>query len=123
MQLVSHYACMFLTTVLSQYFCYYIDRLLLGLVFWATISAPRAWLSCPLLYCIIVIVFYNLSILNMIWWYDAMIVGHETFTQSQSISLLGDQKSIRLLKYATLVPIYVPISWPYPACIGNFWKV
>jgi len=65
MQLVNHYACMSLTTVLSQYFCYYIDRLLLGLVFWATISALHAWLSCSLLYRIIVILYYNLSKLNM----------------------------------------------------------
>jgi len=35
---VNHYACMALTTVLSQHFCCYVDRFLLGLVFWATIS-------------------------------------------------------------------------------------
>ena len=44
---VNHYACMALTTVLSQHFCCYVDRFLLGLVFWATISA---WLSCSILY-------------------------------------------------------------------------
>ena len=40
---VNHSACMALTTVLSQHFCCYLDRCLLDLDFWATISAPRAW--------------------------------------------------------------------------------
>ena len=91
MQPVNHYACMSLTTVLSQYFCHYIDRLLLGLVFWATISAPCAWLSCSLLYCIIVTLFYNLSKLNMIW-YDMIWIAvlqvkmHIVMDESKAVS-------------------------------------
>ena len=42
LSVVNHYPCMALTTVslLSQHFCCYLDRCLLGLDFWATISAP-----------------------------------------------------------------------------------
>jgi len=43
LSVVNHYACMALTTVLSQHFWCYLNRCLLDLDFWATISATHAW--------------------------------------------------------------------------------
>jgi len=53
----AHRAVIFATAQLSC--CCYVDRFLLDLDFWATISAPCAWLSCSNLYCTLLILVYS----------------------------------------------------------------